>query len=134
MATKTYFGDWGSKDELLDAYSISARELEGATMLFAWYSYANYSGSSFVLFEKDGVPWIDTSGHCSCNGLEGSWSPQKLTWATLAKMIESDRWLLEDSGVTVRNRIYRLVKKHHPELGKPAWGSSPNPNDEDRDD
>ena len=45
-------------------------------ILFASYSYENYSGDAFVLFSKDGELFEVNGSHCSCYGLEYQWSPE----------------------------------------------------------
>jgi hypothetical protein len=40
-------------------------------ILFASYSYENYSGDAFVLFEQNGELFETNGSHCSCYGLEG---------------------------------------------------------------
>lgn len=44
-------------------------------VIFAKYSYEDYSGSSVVIFFDQGKYWMEEGSHCSCNGLEGSWGP-----------------------------------------------------------
>ena len=44
-------------------------------ILFASYSYENYSGDAWVLFEENGKLYEVKGGHCSCYGLEGQWEP-----------------------------------------------------------
>ena len=54
-------------------------------ILIAWYSYASYEGSAFVLFRQDGKLFEVEGSHCSCNGLEGLWEPVETSTATLKK-------------------------------------------------
>jgi len=46
-------------------------------ILFASYSYQDYSGDAFVLFERDGKLYEVNGGHCSCYGLEGQFEPEE---------------------------------------------------------
>lgn len=55
----------------------SAQDLANATVLFASYSYENYSGKAFVLYVKDNKMYEVYGSHCSCNGLEEQWSPEE---------------------------------------------------------
>lgn len=52
-------------------------DLRGATIHLAWYGYGDYSGDSFVLYEKDWKLYEVNGGHCSCSGLEGQWKPEE---------------------------------------------------------
>lgn len=52
----------------------------GVEVLFAWYDDPwGYSGAAFVLFRKDGEYYTVEGSHCSCYGLEGQWSPVRVT-------------------------------------------------------
>jgi len=78
---------WGSTDQVFesfDGYSPSDKVArEKVNILFASYGDENYSGSAFVLFEKDGQLFEVNGGHCSCYGLEGQWEPEKVVLAEL---------------------------------------------------
>lgn len=74
---QVYRGDWNSKEDLLSDFRIHASELEGCTVLYAWYEYADYSGSAFVLYKKGDKLFEVNGGHCSCYGLEGQWEPEE---------------------------------------------------------
>lgn len=57
-----------------------------AEIIYAAYGTEEaYSGSAFVVFERDGVLYEVHGGHCSCHGLEGQWEPEETTWAALRK-------------------------------------------------
>jgi len=60
------------------------KEYEPIHILFASYSYANYSGDAFVLFEQDGKLFEVNAGHCSCYGLEGQFSHEETTLEAVA--------------------------------------------------
>lgn len=55
----------------------------GVNILFASYTYENYSGTAFVLFEKGGKLYEVNGGHCSCYGLEGQWEPEETSWESI---------------------------------------------------
>lgn len=46
-------------------------------ILFAYYSYEDYSGHAFVLFRMDGKLYEVNGSHCSCYGLEDQWDPEE---------------------------------------------------------
>jgi len=70
--------------DVADSYAIPVEDLQGLNILIAWYGYGDYCGASFVLYEKDGKLYEVNASHCSCNGLEGSWSPEETSWEALA--------------------------------------------------
>lgn len=80
---RKYFGDWSNWDEMKRDWGNESVATD-AEVLMAEYTYEDYSGSAFVLFERDGKLYENHGGHCSCYGLEGQWSPEETTWAALA--------------------------------------------------
>jgi hypothetical protein len=76
----TYWNDWaeGGEAAMLRDFSVDSKVLEGATVLAAAYTYGHYSGSAYVLFEKDGKLFSVNGDHCSCNGLEDQWTPEEV--------------------------------------------------------
>ena len=82
--TPIYLGDWSDQDGLKDDFWPNYTygddppykgELEGVTILLAYYLYEDYSGEAYVLFERDGDLFEVHGSHCSCYGLEGQWEP-----------------------------------------------------------
>ncbi len=53
-----------------DDESTAAEGLKDAKLVYACYETGNYEGSWIVVYVKDGVWYIDSGGHCSCNGPE----------------------------------------------------------------
>lgn len=53
-----------------DDSSTAAEGLKGAKLVYACYETGNYEGSWIVVYVKDGVWYLDSGGHCSCNGPE----------------------------------------------------------------
>lgn len=53
--------------------------------LFGCYWSESYDGTAFVLVRdrRDGLLYTVQGGHCSCHGLEGQWSPVRVTKASL---------------------------------------------------
>jgi hypothetical protein len=86
-------------------------------VLFALYDRSEpYSGSAFVLFERDGKLYEVHGSHCSCYGLEGQWEPEETTWEALAMRLNSKRWgvvsyaLMDQAEAAAR--FHRLVRSH----------------------
>lgn len=72
-----YLGIFDEKQKIADEFQIDVAELEGCRVMFAAYTYEDYSGSAFVLFMKDGKLYEVNGSHCSCHGLEGQWTPEE---------------------------------------------------------
>lgn len=93
-------------------------------LLFASYGGGAYEGDAIVIFEKEGDLYEVSGSHCSCNGLEGQWSPSKTTWPALAlrvaQMVEdladSDYYygFLSDHETEARDAFIKLVQAHAP--------------------
>ena len=100
-----FIGDqWkgGSVQNLAYDFGIPLSTFDGVEILLAYYSYEDYSGSAFVLFEKDGKLFEVNGGHCSCYGLSESnysdstgtqWQPEETTWESLVTRLKS--WQFE---------------------------------------
>jgi hypothetical protein len=83
--------DYREKDpltQMINDFSMDEKELEGVEILLASYSYADYSGSAFVLFKKDGKYYEVHGSHCSCYGLEGQWNPEEADLNELVHRIQ----------------------------------------------
>ena len=93
-----YFGDISNADDIVSSWSLGdyvsdwynfghKKGVEppptDSEILAAYYAYEDYSGTAFVLFQRDDKLYEVNDGHCSCNGLE-DWSPEETTWAALA--------------------------------------------------
>ena len=95
-----YIGLFDSVGDVISNYKAPEDSLEGAIVYGAWYEYEDYSGNSFVLFEKDGKLWEVNGSHCSCNGLEGQWSPEETTWEVLAHIADNGSKFSNVPGLT----------------------------------
>lgn len=81
----SYVENFSSVEDIISSYGgKSQQDLDGALIHLAWYGYGSYSGSSLVIYEKDGRLFEVNGGHCSCNGLEDQWSPEETTIEALA--------------------------------------------------
>lgn len=61
-------------------------------VLYATYTYENYSGDSLVIYRNDDKYYLVTAAHCSCNGLENAWIPEEFeTRELLFKYLENTR-------------------------------------------
>lgn len=85
-----YLHDWREKiDVIYDFEDLRFAESErqekvvksydNINILFASYSYENYSGDAYVLFEKNGKLFEVFGSHCSCYDLEGQFEPDEVS-------------------------------------------------------
>ena len=84
-----YFNVWSSFEEMKNDFG--ATDVEDKDILLASYDQGGYEGSAYVLFEKDGELLEVSGAHCSCYGLEGQWTPTRVTWKALA-MRRDESW------------------------------------------
>ena len=86
-----YFHDWAEtgRDGIISDFEIEPDALEGAHIIAASYTYQDYEGYAFVLFEKEGKLFEVNGSHCSCWGLEGQWDPEEVTADALLHRMES---------------------------------------------
>ena len=76
-----FLEDWAVSDpleEMASDFQINIKELEKLNIIVATYTYENYSGDAFVLFEQGGKFYEVNGSHCSCYGLEGQWQPEEV--------------------------------------------------------
>lgn len=88
-----YLHDWSETglEGMLRDFELNAADFIGVDVLFATYTYENYSGNAFVLFEKEGKLYEVNGGHCSCYGLEGQWLPEETTIKDLERRLYEGR-------------------------------------------
>lgn len=80
-------------DTLKSDFAITDDDLAGVNIIVASYTYENYEGDAYVLFERDGKLFEVHGGHCSCYGLEGQWEPEEVTVADLrANLVKSSSY------------------------------------------
>lgn len=93
-----YFGSWDNHEDMKNSwsdheYNSKTQKYEYQVpqefptddeILFASYGGASYEGDASVVFRRDGKLFEAHGSHCSCNGLEGMWSPEETTIAALA--------------------------------------------------
>ncbi len=79
-----YYGDWNCLEDMLRDFQISKSEIEGYDVLYAWYEYADYSGTAFVLLKKGRKLYEVNGGHCSCMGLDGQFELEETSAEALS--------------------------------------------------
>lgn len=83
MKKEIYFGNWSTKQNVMDRFQISEDDLKGCNIIYADYACKSYDGWCIVLFRKNRKLYEVIGSHCSCYGLEGQWEPQETTVAAL---------------------------------------------------
>lgn len=88
-----YLADFRNREQVLEQFapkdsfafddnesnkSMFKKKHKNIRILFAFYSYEDYTGKAFVLFENDGKLYEVHGSHCSCFGLEGQWEPEEV--------------------------------------------------------
>ena len=68
---------FSDKADIAREFNISESDLEDCKIVFAAYTYEDYSGSALVLFMKEGKLYEVNGSHCSCHGLEDQWQPEE---------------------------------------------------------
>lgn len=83
--TPIYLHDWaeGGEAQMLYDFEIGPDALVRVTVLVASYTYEDYNGDAYVLFERDGKLWEVHGSHCSCYGLEEQWEPEQTDEASI---------------------------------------------------
>jgi len=75
-----YFDEWKDRDAVVADYHDNVPSED--EIIYAGYTYEDYSGEAIVIFRRDGKFYENRDYHCSCNGLE-SWSPEETTLEAL---------------------------------------------------
>lgn len=104
-----YFGIFEDRDSVAGQFEVPVETFPAEDdILLATYEYEHYSGSAFVLFERDGKLFEVHGSHCSCYGLEGQWEPEETTWAAIAMRPADDH-----SRDAAHSRLHELLEQRH---------------------
>jgi hypothetical protein len=85
-----FLHDWEDSQlgGMKSSFRIDDAALEGAEVMVASYTYEDYSGSAYVLFEKNGHLFEVHGSHCSCYGLEDQWEPEAVTREAILRRLK----------------------------------------------
>lgn len=101
-----YHNDFESKQSVSSSFRHTLTENQ--IVLYADYTYKNYSGSAMVLFIENGQLYYVGGSHCSCYGLENQWEPETVSEAELVHWVTNGSY----SNEMFRNLlIYRFFAK-----------------------
>lgn len=78
---QVFFDQFDSVEDVLSEFSITQKDLKGCEVVFAYYTYEDYSGDALVILRdpQDGKFYEVNGGHCSCYGLDGQWEMEETT-------------------------------------------------------
>jgi hypothetical protein len=75
-----YYDEWTDYASVVADYGENTPPED--SIVYAGYTYEDYSGAALIVFVKDGTLYENNDGHCSCYGLE-SWEPEETSRETL---------------------------------------------------
>lgn len=113
-----FLNDWagGSEKDVLSDFGMPPQTLDGCNLIVASYSYEDYSGDAFVLYEKDGSLFEVNGSHCSCYGLSESdymggntsqWEPEP----TSVDALSLRNWPSTSPGISDAVKAYLNAKE-----------------------
>ena len=111
------FWDGHDQDSIINDFEpdfgrIMKVDRDGVEVLFAWYDDPyGYSGEAFLLFRKDGEYYTIEGSHCSCFGLEGQWSPVRVTLDYLRQELNCGKGMIDNIdyyAAALSNLLYSL--------------------------
>lgn len=107
-----YFENFEKVGDIHEQFSVTSDAVKDEEVLFAYYGYGCYCGAATVLFQRDGKLYEVASSHCSCNGLEGTWEHEEVTWEQLAMRKGGFSYFEEDEGGKARAALSELINQH----------------------
>lgn len=99
-----------TKETVADWFGIGVDELAKIKFIYGYYSYEDYSGEAFVLFEKGGKLYEVNGSHCSCYGLEGQWQPEETLIAAIEKRLVDAYGFYQGNRDEIRDSLKRYNK------------------------
>jgi hypothetical protein len=80
-----YHGNWSDlKSVRSDGWHVPKR----AEVIFAKYDQDGYEGSAILVYKLDGKYYTCEGSHCSCYGIDESWSPEEYELPVLIAALE----------------------------------------------
>jgi len=106
-----YLENFSNLDDVLREFNVVGNGYDGINVLLAIYTYEDYDGSSFVLFERDGVLYEVNGGHCSCYGLEDQWDPEETSAEALRLRIVNNGYFGGSYSYDCRDDLRKVLNK-----------------------
>lgn len=76
-------------EDIESVWSLESGSIRNINVLASEYTYENWNGSAFVLYEEGGKLYVVHGSHCSCYGLEGQWDPEETTVEEIEHQLEN---------------------------------------------
>ena len=83
-----FYGEWDDAKDVFSSFRVNEEDRKGVNIVFAYYSYEDYTGRAFVLFTKEDKLYEVHGSHCSCYGLEGQWEPEETSVELLTHRLQ----------------------------------------------
>lgn len=90
-------------EDIFDSWEDVQREFrtdypEPEKVIFARYTYEDYSGAATVVFKNEGAFFVVSGSHCSCYGLEDQFDPEEYETADLliAAIEKGSAWVCSE--------------------------------------
>lgn len=80
------------KEPIAHEFDIDVERLDNIYILYAYYSYEDYSGDAYLLFIENNKIYEVDAGHCSCHGLEGQFKPEEVPIEVLYYRLNNKKW------------------------------------------
>lgn len=87
------FSDWEDLQKQFSDYNAPANLGKEPKYIYAKYDNGGYDGTAGIIYanKKTGPYYIVASSHCSCYGLEGSWSPTEHSKKEIIRMFKDNQ-------------------------------------------
>lgn len=84
---QVFFDQFENEQDVLSNFGVTKNDLKGCEIIFAYYTYEDYSGEALVILRhpQTGVFYEVNGGHCSCYGLEEQWEMEETTLDAMLK-------------------------------------------------
>lgn len=82
-----FLNDWSGVNRKEVLRDFNEEDKENVNILLASYTYQDYSGSAYVLFEEKGELYEVHGGNCSCYGLENQWEKETVVLKELVNRV-----------------------------------------------
>jgi len=106
-----YLENFSNLDDVIREFQIDQKDVDGINVLLALYTYEDYDGSAFVLFERGGVLYEVNGGHCSCYGLEEQWDPEETSAEALLYRLDNGSYFGGTYSYDCRDDLRKVLNK-----------------------
>ena len=94
-----YRNDWKNWQDVASDFRTTVPEPE--EVIFADYTYEDYSGNAVVVYRQGDRYYVVDGGHCSCYGLEDQWKPEEYASLDILIGALSKGWLRNSDVLSV---------------------------------